>query len=195
MFHSTTVQRIWLTSWALRSANIQEVFKIHKPVETVLWRMQSLIVPGLNIDIPRHYYEPKQHISGSLLRNYFGVGDLPMSYWFRAQWKRWRMLRNGICKVGSLKVFKPRLHADCVRHLVARRFWAWFPLLALLHRADMLFSVWDYSSFPPQSRKVILMWDCKLFLGVRMTQTWLVMTRPWGTLDSNLELTFKTFTF
>lgn len=29
---------------------------------------------------------------------------------------------NGICKVGSLEIFKPRLHAGCVRRLVAKRF-------------------------------------------------------------------------
>lgn len=39
----------------------------------------SFIVPGVNINIPRHYYEPKQHISGSVLHNYIGVGNLPMS--------------------------------------------------------------------------------------------------------------------
>lgn len=49
----------------------------------------SLIVLGVNINIPQYYYEPKQHISGSVLRNYIGVGNSPVSYssWCWARWK------------------------------------------------------------------------------------------------------------
>lgn len=49
----------------------------------------SLIVLGVNINIPQYYYEPKQHISGSVLRNYIGVGNSPVSYssWCWVRWK------------------------------------------------------------------------------------------------------------
>lgn len=97
-------------------------------------------------------------------------------------------------KSAAWRIFKPRLHADCVRHLVARsssgldsHSWPFCTELTCCSLCGIT------PVFPPQSRKVVLIWGCKLSLGVRMTQTWFVMTQAWGSLDSNLELTFKTW--
>lgn len=86
--YSSTLQIIWLRSTASDTESSET--SAQACVKLFFGECGlSLIVLGVNINIPQYYYEPKQHISGSVLRNYIGVGNSPVSYssWCWVRWK------------------------------------------------------------------------------------------------------------